>query len=440
MYIKNKALQFLAGNPFLVALTFALGMCLFAPTLALASQTVGLSDSARVTLPYRLVQLGVAGLLLVTVLHQGRWKINGYIVAAMAFWSMYVSRVYFEGQRDGMIDGRTWFSFLGFCLVAVIAPAFSAGFRYTQKESETAFKTLFLFLGVSGAVLLIVFREQIGVGYRKATYEGFAEEDVISPLTFSYTGAHLVCLSIYRIWRRDMMSTKTWIWVGVSLLMGAALLAVGEARNALVSIAAVMVLLLTVTPKGEAKRRGNRWAVAFGSILFAGTLYAALAFMQTGLTERISTLIEESQARDENAGSGRLGIWMRGLDQYRESPWIGCGIKEEVVQYSAHNLYLESFMATGVAGGTIVLVLTFVGVVKARRLLRERPTLGWLSVLLIEKAASGFVSTSVVEFEFWVPLFAVFANDLLAAPDLAGNHVRPMAPRPNLGPDPRNPR
>lgn len=433
MYIKNKALQFLAGNPFLVALTFALGMCLFAPTLALASQTVGLSDSARFTLPYRVVQLGAAGLLLVTVWHQGRWRMNGFFVAGTVFWAMYIARVFSEGLRDGVIDNRTWLSFLGFCLVAVIAPAFSAGFRYTQKESEAAFKTLFFFLGLSGAILLIVFREQIGVGYRKATYEGFADDDVISPLTFSYTGAHLVCLSIYRIWRRDRMSTQTRIWVGLSLLMGAALLVVGEARNALVSIAAVFVLLLTVAPKGGAKRRGNRWAVVLGSILFAGTLYAALAFMQTSFTERISTLIEESQARDENAGSGRLGIWTRGLAQFRESPWIGCGIKEEVVQYSAHNLYLESFMATGVLGGTIVLVLAFWGVVKARRLLRERPALGWLSVLLIEKAASGFVSTSVVEFEFWVPLFAVFANDLVAVPDLAGNHVRPTAPHPESG-------
>lgn len=420
MYIKNKTLQFFAGNPFLVALTFALGMCLFAPTLALASQTVGLSASGRFTLPYRIVQLAVACLLVVTIVHRGRWRINGYIVAGLAFWAMYIVRVVVEGQRDGVIDNRTWVAFLGFCLVAVLSPAFSAGFRYTQKEGETAFKTLFFFLGLSGVVLLIVFREQIGVGYRMATYQGFAEDAVISPLAFSYTGAHLICLSIYQIWRRDKMTTLIWIWVAVSFFMGAALLTVGEARNALVSIAAVLVLLLTVTPKGgETKREGSRWAVVLGSVVFAATLYASMAFMQTGLPERINKLVEESWARDENAGSGRLGIWTRGLAQFRESPWLGCGIKEEVVQYSAHNLYLESFMATGVMGGTIVLVLTFAGVVKARRLLRERPGLGWLSVLLVEKAASGFVSTSVVEFEFWVPLFAVFANDILRGADVA---------------------
>jgi hypothetical protein len=85
--------------------------------------------------------------------------------------------------------------------------------------------------------------------------------------------------------------------------------------------------------------------------------------------------------RLEKIGSGRIGIWLTAFDKLKQHPLTGTGTS--VLGTMPHNNIVEAFIATGIFGGSLFLIILFQGWRDAITIILKYPQIGWLSVAFI---------------------------------------------------------
>lgn len=248
-----------------------------------------------------------------------------------------------------------------------------------------------------------LYRNSMGMGYRESQYDSeMGMDEFINPMIFSYVAFTLFGIAIWEFFYNKKSNKYIFFLIGVSLFA----IVWSGTRNVLLG---VIFIMLYITLE-NVKSIKSFFKILFFWIAGGGTLLYLLIKKGSEILARFETLFNEISNGDSNAGSNRMEIWTNGFDQFLNSPIFGSGIEEEVTKYIAHNMYLEAFMATGVFGGFIFLIIVFITFKRGYKLLVYNSPYGWLMILFLERCFTGLFSTSVLDPLFWLIVVAINAN------------------------------
>jgi O-antigen ligase len=141
-----------------------------------------------------------------------------------------------------------------------------------------------------------------------------------------------------------------------------------------------------------------------------GALFAVQSFVPESSYERLAGASDEIAEGDL---TGRVDIWLGGLDLFLEHPLIGVGTGmfqfSTVLQRAAHNAYLEILVELGLIGFILFLIVLMLATYHAMRLPKWESRL-WLAVLVIWA-----VSVSALSLQYRKPTWLVLSLPVIVA-------------------------
>lgn len=285
----------------------------------------------------------------------------------------------------------------------VVIPSLAFAIEINDSNASRARKgvkyscIIFLVLG------FYLYRDALGFDYRTLQhFAGWNQDELISPMMFSYIGLTLIGITIW-----ELFYQKSYNWLNVfALLLSLFALAWGATRN---SILALIIIILYISLQQTKTIKSTLKVISFWLVSSLLAFYL-LELSGSHLLSRFNQLFTELSKGDMNAGSYRLEIWVNGFNQFLSNPLFGSSIEESSVKYVAHNMYLESFMSTGLLGGTLFIVICIFTFLNGKKLLKNNSPLGWLMILFLERLFTGVMSTSILDPLFWLPVIAINAN------------------------------
>jgi O-antigen ligase len=166
-----------------------------------------------------------------------------------------------------------------------------------------------------------------------------------------------------------------------------------------------MALLLTRT----GARRGRLWVVATLAIIGIGMTSYAVANYWVYI-EGVLLRFESGIQLTGSSASTRLDMYAKAWKDFQENPILGSSIIEHVHMIYPHNMILESFMAMGIVGGSLSMLIMLFNVRNILVLLRSRPESAWTSVLLVQYSTGAMLSGAIWgNSAFWALTLAVGA-------------------------------
>lgn len=273
-------------------------------------------------------------------------------------------------------SGTSGFVYLFRFLSSIVLPLFI--FTVRTVDYEKFYKgfvhcvLLFVFIGI------ILYRGIIFIPYRNIHhFTSFTEEELISPLSFAYSGLFLLIstLSYYR-------NLITRVIIG---LLSLYLIVWSGTRS--VSIAAFILILLHFP-----------WKLNLMVGLFIIMLFPLLdTVFFSGLADRFILLYTEI-IEGGNVGSYRKGGYeevLVGLDYF--TIWLGYGIELESTDYVAHSIVFETLHMSGITGLILLVGALLTASFKNR----------WLpfKYLFLSRLITGIVSNSILDPISWYFLF-----------------------------------
>lgn len=395
---------------FYTALLYFFGFAGFYVALLLVF-TLGTSEASRfVTIPYRAFVFFLGLGMFIYAARRRMYVATGFVPVLVAiFWVLWFVRLgldVFVYQRE---LGLSPTEYLQRSVGITIVPMLAFGAVMTERSSRAGFRAIIISSAVFCSLAYFSYGEMLSYGgYRSLRYLGFDRAELISPLAISYGGALLASLALWRlVYFKDKPVIIT--FYALALLGGAYIATIGVTRGALVALALAFGVLCGCN-------LGNRGAMQKLLILGAvgGLLLSILLFTTSGGSTlgRFTGLLIEASSLNEDAGSGRIGLYSRAISQFFASPWIGSSVEEMLSKTYPHNAIIEAFMATGVVGGLVYIGLLYYGVRQTWRLLSKSDPRGWVGIVFLNYAIMGMFSGSIIAPGIWYSIYGLLASQM----------------------------
>lgn len=178
----------------------------------------------------------------------------------------------------------------------------------------------------------------------------------------------------------------------VALIVGYVVLHYSKTRKIKGFVMAFIIIVASVFLFEDYLREFNDYLVShdihsFGRVI--SSLYGGL-----------SSLVEE----DRNI------LFSRGWNMFLDSPLLGSGLLLPEKMY-VHNIFVEQFMATGILGGLLFIIMNYIAIKKLFRLIRISPMYSVFAVLFIQYLLYGCFSRTIIAIgPYW--LFMVLVVNL----------------------------
>ncbi len=327
--------------------------------------------------------------------------------AILAFFIVYSIRLVYDLlYREIPTYGNHDFSYFFFYAVfASFIPCLAvANIVIRPEDLPLLNRGLYYGFSIVGGVMLYAVSSQSGTGINQLLSQRTAVQDeegqnVVSGLLLSVYGSGLALLSFTYLFVSNGILKKASTLI--TFVIGAALLLLGASRLP------VITLLLGIAIQSYKSRRSSKaHSLLLVIILMCGGLFVVLSanLEQLALFQRLQALQDES-------GLIRLKIWESALTDFVDHPFLGSQMFERriVFQYP-HNIIIEIFMATGMAGGVFFIIYLYKVL---RYFFKKLNYSAWLPVCIIFLnfflfgLSSGAIYTSV---QFWCLSMLVLIN------------------------------
>jgi O-antigen ligase len=269
--------------------------------------------------------------------------------------------------------------------------------NFSNKSLFIIFKSLILSGFVFNVLVIIYYNEFVGQVGRLTSTTAMSEE-ILSPLILSYCSALSLGLSIIFLLMNKPRGIFRVLLIA-TVVTGAFPFLLGSSRGSLVALIISLFLIPLVT--SSLKRRIG---IVILGILFIVGLYYTAEYFGSSLFDRV----ESTQVKVESGDEERLLIYERSFNQFLSNPLFGDTFKTQGYDNYPHNIFLEILQATGLIGFMLFLFLMISGFLKALRIIRNQPSLTWVSVLFIQSAVFNSFSGSVISATWlWLSLALV---------------------------------
>ncbi|MBS1777315.1 MAG: O-antigen ligase family protein [Bacteroidetes bacterium] len=223
----------------------------------------------------------------------------------------------------------------------------------------------------------------------------------LNEISFSMIAATLMIISIKRLFMKGIL----FVWkpiIFLTLILGIGCLLISGSKGPMLGFVIFLLLFIFQSLKDSPIKALMMFGVAICLIAFI-IIKFDLSFMFEVLTKRFSNFSSDQSTVARNRALS--GAW----SQFLDSPFIGSFIEEKMTRQYPHNMILEAFMALGIIGGLLFLVLYLRFAVRAflfawRTQFSIIPVLAMLHfVVSLSSGSLGF------DYEFWAS-FALIAS------------------------------
>ncbi|NVK74118.1 MAG: O-antigen ligase family protein [Oceanospirillaceae bacterium] len=317
----------------------------------IATSVTSIFGIEGVTLAYRAIVVFICFLIFFICAFQKverATKVPYFFVSMLfIFILLYSSRIVWESEVLS-VTRHSLDRYLEVFLFSAVIPGFAVFFGNLDRSSS--FVKLGAFYSAL-AVSLMALAVYNDLGSFLITRSSF---DELNPIVLGHGAvSSIILLACYIMHEKPKLSLRL---LSISFIAAAFILVyVSGSRGPLVSL----FLVLFISFSGVLKFTQNGiWARK--SILIVMTLaliFAPIIFytLDLGLSDftALDRILSVGGGED-NSGNKRLEMWSRGLAVFNENPILGGALEDEHYKLYPHNIFIESFMSTGLFGGLLI--------------------------------------------------------------------------------------
>lgn len=367
------------------------------PLVVLIGTSFGIEESQVVTIPFRYTYLFFSLLYIAfNLFYFNNKKYNINFLLFNIFWALYIIRliydVYFRDIEANQFSNSNMV--LGFAMGVSFLPALNSQY-ISLKAIERFYKILF-------PTLLVISILSIPFAF-KSLQENFRAIGGVGLGTISYGhyGASLVIISLFRILKHKIYGKVLSI---AGVIVGFVIMGISASKSPFASLAVVLFFYLL-------SRLSIKRFITIGILLTA--LLLSFQYYLAFLVEKGSGFILRFQRFFESGDELRFQLIKEAMHEFIENPFFGNQfVLEKGVGAGIypHNLILESFLALGVLGGILLLVIIGKALVISYENINKINSLSWIVFLFIQYLVFGMMSGGIYNSNlFWIFLILTFA-------------------------------
>lgn len=343
-----------------------------------------------------------------------------FLACATLFWILYLIRMAYDTYWYGNLliyePALYWLWGIGGCFVPMLA---LAGPQYRADNSFNLFRWC-LFFGFCACLLAWTSLSTMVETEYGSYSSGRASLDTLNPISLGHLGVQIIILSIWRMFLAPSVpSAKGVAALVAALALGGFIMLSANSRGPLVALVVTLLFALA------ASNYHRKYMIAALLALIAAVFASLARFIDEAIGTNIyDRILGQSQMDDVNTRS-RFDLFDSAASQFLDRPLFGYGLEDPVFGGYPHNLVVEAFMATGIFGGILFIIMLVLAVVSCRQILRRRPQYGWVALLLVQQIVAVQFSGSLAQSTILWALFGVAASISAAAKpaaDVPGEH------------------
>ncbi|MDY0149866.1 MAG: O-antigen ligase family protein [Kiritimatiellia bacterium] len=215
------------------------------------------------------------------------------------------------------------------------------------------------------------------------------------------------------------------VFYGANILLFAALVVLHQVRGSYLTLIVLTPVILLV--EGRKKARVSLVALVLGAILLTGLVHTLRPDLTTAARVRLTSIVD----RQDGSNRGRLVIWSRALEVFRDHPVNGIGYRRfnrehvdlnnrefEWAFWHAHSEYLSMLAETG-SVGTLAWLAFKVGLLAVLFRYRRQPLGAFLLYLALAFEMHNLVETYHYERTAYIYIYLLLGlglNQLVPKP------------------------
>lgn len=354
------------------------------PLLALATTALGL-PSTNLSIFFRTLAAAAALLL---ILLRVRPANRIAVILFLTFWVVYFTRLAFTTIFDPGSLARPlsyyWIWSFGACFL----PALAVLLAFNPTAGDRLHFPL-LIMAVMALSFAVFFG---GTSFRRIDDSiaeiGRLNVESLNPISMGHLGVSGVLLGICSFLTGRQRNNMVALAV-IAIILGGAITIQANSRGPLFAMAVSLAILFLA---GARRRRTYAFGVLFMALLAVVAINQQDAiFSDAGVLWRFQAIF----LGVDQSGIGRMISFEGAITQFLESPIWGDAIDERITGFYPHNVVLEAFMATGIAGGVPFLALILGAVAHAWKLVRQGSNQMWIGILAVQYITASMFSGAI---------------------------------------------
>ncbi len=393
----------ISGKLLLQQQSFAQAVLLFLlfayPVSSFLSAFAGVSSNVF-SLAIRGLSVVLAGLYVLFLLwHRIFFVYRSSIFIFFFFWLLYLPRLIYDTQVNEAqlgIDSGLYLLF-GIVLSFFLAIPLFVYCEYNEAKLE---KHIFLIVTVLNVLSLYFALQQ-----EEAFITRVGGNEKLNPISTGVMATLSIAISFKWIIAKKAGGIGGFLLLLANIGLGAVVLVLISTKSMIIVLLFFIFLLIFLQNTG--------FAIRAIIILIATILVFAMLVLLTNSGDLLElTYMRFVNVEGDQSSQERLDMIRGAIAQFQSSPFIGDFIEERSLHMYPHNVILESFMALGIPGGIVFLVLFFGFCLQTLRLaLYTR--LGILSMLAFIQIMLAMVSSSICfSPELWYMIAVVSSHSL----------------------------
>jgi O-antigen ligase len=361
----------LVGFPFVASMLNALGL-----------------PSTDIVIIARMLVLVISLVLIAAGLASRRFPSNAPFLLFLLFFAVYTMRLAHDTVYVPHLLGRASYMYWAFAIGASFVPALALALYARYLDINRLYHPLML---LSAVVMLLALRaggtEMLGSA-GDIVETGRLRLESLNPISLGHVGASVVVLAY---WRARMLE-KDLSGMLASLALGAlglyVIFATGS-RGPLVAMILAIAFFEAV--------KGGRAAIllAIAAMPLLATLTVDIDQLEAVLGTNLFTRFETAVAGTDASSTGRLAQLASSWEMFLNAPLLGAALEDPTFKIYPHNIIVEAFMATGIFGGTMLIVLLGLTVRRAFQLARSNPEVSIYGALFVQYIVAAQLSGSI---------------------------------------------
>lgn len=298
--------------------------------------------------------------------------------AFLFFWVMYSARLVFDTVVNPESLGRPIEEYYIFAFLVTLIPSLACYARLSAKEVLLAGKILWLMCLIAAGGVVATYLIIGGEGQSPRF-----ELETLNPISVGHLGVTLIIMSVTLF---PLLSLR-FRWVALGAIGGGlVLVGVAASRGPIVSFLVALGIFYVISVIHALRAQALRSMVALsllGIVLFVLPVFL-FGYIEDELGFGVLSRLEAASSGGDESTDLRKISFQGAWDQFLGSPILGDALEEKTTRFYPHNNILEAFMAAGILGGTMMVILYVISFVNAIRLIASRSAYTWIGVVLLQ--------------------------------------------------------
>lgn len=373
-------------NTFFSTLNIVLVFIGYQFTTSLFSPFMPETEASRiVTVPYRAFALLVC-LITIFLNYKSKFKLNVVLKVLMIYWALLLIRFFYDMyfRMDVYVFTDVKLRTLLFMIPMTLIPMYSVMKSYKVIDFK---KLLTLTYILSSFTILYIFITN--QSFQNSSLERLDANVALTTINTGHLGLFVLILSLFSLIRKNNSLAKRIFYNIIAIISVLVMLRAGS-RGPLLAFVGVIIFWIL----GASKNKAQNLIILFFIVIIG---YFSLEYILKFI-EYVSPVLEARLKRGQvEQIEGRDFLYINAWETFIENPFLGKNFAiysgSGTMIYS-HNLFMDSIMQLGIAGGLMIIYILLKTTFKIVDLIKLKSLYFWIGLILVQEIMAIMVSGS----------------------------------------------